>query len=245
MAIGRHSGRNLAISFVVLIIFLYVLPNQAVAANGGLSLPSMPIRIEVSNGTESYFLTRLSYVPSGCDVVNRTYLGWCVDVRTEMARSPATHEVRLYSSGSPPAELANERWDMVNYILNHKQGTSQDIQQAIWYFIHIGGNYSLTRTVASAIVNDTLLHGNGFAPTEGKTAAVICYPTVLFPAQSDVQVSIIEVRLSVSVPVGGYSFSTSKLATTETLSHGISVGAILAGLVLVRCVATRRKKDIV
>lgn len=243
MAVSRHSGRNLAIIFVVLVIFLLVLPNQAVATDGGLSLPSTPIRIEVTNGTESYFLTRLSYIPSGCDVVNGTYLGWCVDVRTEMARSPATHEVRLYSSGSPPAELGNERWDMVNYILNHKEGTSQDVQQAIWYFVHIGGSYSLTRAVALAIVNDTLLYGNGFAPTEGEAAAVICYPTILFPAQSDVQISIIEVRLSASGPVGGYSFSMSKHVTTETLSQGISVRVILAGLVGVRYVATGRKKD--
>jgi hypothetical protein len=130
-------------------------------------------------------------------VANGTYPGWCVDVRTEMARSPAIHAVFLYSSLNPPGELAGEKWDMVNYILNHKQGNTQDIQQAIWYFIHMDGNYTPTSAVAGDIVNDTLANGHGFVPEYGETIAVICYPTILFPTQPDVQISIIEVAYPV------------------------------------------------
>lgn len=193
MVISRNPKRNLAVGFAVLMVLSSILVNHVAAIDSGLNLPPTPVIIEVSNGTESYFSTKLSNVPSGYDVTNETYLGWCVDVRTDMARSPATHAVVLYSSSSPPGELASEEWDMVNYILNHKQGNALDIQQAIWYFIHTDGNYSPTRAVAWAIVNDALANGSGFVPGNGQMIAVICYPTILFPSQPDVQISIIEV----------------------------------------------------
>jgi hypothetical protein len=179
-----------------------ILAAPAYAIDGALDLPSTIVRIEVSDGTQSYFDTVLSEVPSGYDVANATYRGWCVDVRTEMALSPATHAVFLYSSTSPPGELANEAWDLINYVLNHKQGGVQDIQQAIWYFMYIDGDgeYVPSSTIASMIINDTLENGNGFIPGPGQVTAVICYPTILFPNQPDVQISIIEVASDPVVP---------------------------------------------
>jgi hypothetical protein len=200
MKAAGNFKRNLAISFAVLMMLLSIntcMLTHVAAAEDGLNLPSAPVRIEVTNGTESYFNTKLSDVPSGYDVTNGTYLGWCVDTRTEMARSPAVHAVFLYSSSSPPGNLTSEKWDMVNYILNHKQGNAQDIQQAIWYFINMDGNYTPTSSMAWAIVNDTLANGNGFVPGNGQIIAVICYPIILFPSQPDVQISIIEVTNTV------------------------------------------------
>ena len=192
-----NSKRNLAIGFAVFMAFSSILVSHVAATSGELNLPSTIVRIEVSDGTESYFSTKLSEVPLGYDATNGTYLGWCVDKTAEMARSPATHAVKLYSSGNPPGELASEKWDMVNYILNHKQGAAEDIQQAIWYFVHMDSSYSPTSTVAWAIVNDTLANGNGFVPGYGQTIAVICYPMVLLPEPTDVQISIIEVTNTV------------------------------------------------
>ncbi len=110
-----------------------------------------------------------------------------------MIKSPATHAVFLYSSLNPPGELADEKWDMINYVLNHKQGAVEDIQHAIWYFMHMGGQYEPTRTLAWTIINDTLGNGEGFLPGPGQVTAVICYPTILFPNQPEVQISVIEV----------------------------------------------------
>jgi hypothetical protein len=193
MKMKRNLERNLAISFAIIMSLSSVLVNHVVATDGGLNLPPAMVKIEVNNGTVSYFNTMLSDVPSGYDVMNGTYLGWCIDVRTEMARSPATHEVMLYSSSNPSGELTTERWDMINYVLNHKQGTAQDIQQAIWYFIQMDGNFTPSSNTAWAIVNDTLANGNGFIPTNGQTIAVICFPVVLLPQPTNVQISIIEV----------------------------------------------------
>jgi hypothetical protein len=191
--VGMKNKRNLAIGFAILVAFSLILVNHTAATDGGLNLPSTPVIIEVSSGTASFFNTTLSDVPLGYDVTNGTYLGWCIDTSTNMALSPATHEVTLYSSLNPPATLTTEKWDMVNYILNHKQGVVQDIQQAIWYFADIGGNYTPTSPVAWSIVNDALANGAGFVPSAGQITAVICFPETMLPGSHSVQISIIEV----------------------------------------------------
>jgi hypothetical protein len=142
-----------------------------------------------------------------------------------MARSPATHEVFLYSSLNPPGELASESWDMINYVLNHKEGSVQDIQQAIWYFMRMDGQYNPSSVKAWALINDALKNGAGFVPGHGEVTAVICYPTILFPNQPDVQISIIEVEVE-RVTVGEYS---SSFAVTS-----IMLTASLVGLVFKR-----------
>lgn len=192
MALNTKTKRSLAVGFAILALSS-ILANfvaTRAAPYSGVNLPSTIVKIEVINGTATYFNITLSEVPMGYDVANGTYPGWCVDQTAIMARSPVTHEVRLYSSVNPPVTLATQRWDMVNYILNHKQGTLDDIQQAIWYFVNGIGNYTPSRAVATAIVNEALANGTGFIPESNQTITVICLPVVLSP---DVQVSIIEV----------------------------------------------------
>lgn len=183
---------RLAKSILIFVTISVLLTTLASAIDCELSLPSTIVNIQVSDGTKSYFNTTLSGIPYGYNVTNSTYLGWSVDSGTSMPRSPATHEVRLFSSLDPPEELANEKWNMVNYILNHKRGGIADVQQAIWYFVSIRGNYTPTRSVAWEIVNETLQNGEDYIPVQGQTVAVICYP-LIFSHQPDVQVSIIEV----------------------------------------------------
>ncbi len=210
---------------LVFITILMILVASASASDGGLNLPSGIVNIEVIDGAQSYFDTTLSEVPGGYDVANATYPGWCVDFRTDMARSPAIHAVFLYSSTSPPGELANENWGAVNYILNHKQGGVEDIQQAIWYFIPVEGNYTPSRPTAWAIINDTLENGVGFIPGPGQTIAVICYPIILFPGQAEVQISIIEVGIS-NLPwdINGDGFCNSKDAIILGSHFGTQIG---------------------
>jgi hypothetical protein len=194
MTVATKAKRNLMVGFAMLMVFSLILVSYVAATAGGLNLPSTPVILEVSfPGTESYFNTTLSDVPSGYDVTNGTYLGWCVDTSAIMAPSPATHEVTLYSSINPPGTLTTEKWDMVNYILNHKQGTAYDIQQAIWYFIDIDGNYTPTGTVAWTMVNDALANGTGFVAAPDQITAVICFPETVLPESPSVQISIIEV----------------------------------------------------
>jgi len=169
--------------------------NPVVATHTALGLPSAPVMIESFNGTQSYFDVNLSNVPAGYDVTNGTYHDWCVDITAGMTRSPAIHQVRLHSSFNPPGDLATQKWDMVNYILNHKQGSALDIQEAIWYFVNFGTGYSPTSSVALTIVNDTLANGTGFVPRPGQTISIICFPIVILPGSSNVQVTVIELTV--------------------------------------------------
>jgi hypothetical protein len=192
--VSRYTkGRRIQALLTTVLILLSICVASPTAQ--AMNLPSTLVRMEVTNGTESHFNMNLSDLPSGYDVINGTYRGWCVDITGEMLRSPAFHEVRLYSSLNPPGQLTNERWDMVNYILNHKQGTPEDIQDAIWSFVNMNGGSSPITTVAWILRNDSLQHGNGFVPTYGQVIAVICFPVVLLPTPTRVQVTIIEVTV--------------------------------------------------
>jgi hypothetical protein len=198
----------------------------SVRATDGITVPPSTtiITMEVANGTSSYFLTTLIGVPSGYDVTNTTYPGWCIDVNAQMSRSPATHQVVLYSSLDPPdGALKDQRWDIVNYILNHKQGTAEDIQAAMWYFIHFDNETETpptNQTVAWAIINDALVNGTGYIPAPGETVAVICNPVIFLPL-NPVQISIVEVTVPV-IP----EYPT--IAITIFTLTAISIGLIYA-----------------
>jgi hypothetical protein len=194
--------QTLAIATLLLFI-LTTTTILSVNATSTLNLPpsTIIVTMEAVNGTSSYFVTNLTDVPSGYDVNNSAYPGWCVDTTALMSRSPATHQIVLYSSLNPPnGTLAEQRWDMVNYLLNHKQGTVEDMQAAIWYFVNF--NVTMTppsnQTLAWAIINDTLANGTGYTPAPGQTAAVICDPILLFPQPAPVQINIIEVTVPTS-----------------------------------------------
>lgn len=221
MELRTGARRNLALGIAILIAFSSILVGQAAAVGSRLNMPSTPVRIEVKNGTQSYFFTELSDVPPGYDVTNTTYLGWCVDRTANMTRSPATHEVILYSSTNPPGNLASEQWDMVNYILNHKQGTSDDMQQAIWYFVNMASSFTPTSNVAWEIINGALANGKGFAPANGQTIAIICFPVIVFPGSPDVQISIIEVENKIIATLP--NVAVTNVALTKTIiGQGLS-----------------------
>jgi type VI secretion system secreted protein VgrG len=191
----KVSKNGFAKSFAIVIMVSLILVSNLAKAGGDLKLPSEPVRIEVFNGAESTFEIKLMDVPRGCDIANGMYHGWCVDRGADIERSPVIHSVLLYSSLNPPGELAGEEWDMVNYILNHKQGRAvKAIQEAIWYFVDLNGSYIPTRQDAWDIIDDALANGDGFVPRYGQTMAVICYPTLLLlPGEYPIQITIIEV----------------------------------------------------
>lgn len=182
------NTRKISLGVAVAILTSVLFMSSAYAADGWLNLPATPVTMEISMGVDSTFFTTLSNVPVGYDVANGDYPGWCVDRRFYYpAPPPATHEVVLYSSYYPPMDLTGEQWDMVNYILNHKQGTAWDVQEAIWYFIDlVGGTYIPGSTEGKAMVSDALANGAGYVPGSGEVITVICYPV------EPTQISIIE-----------------------------------------------------
>ena len=177
----------LTISALVISVFLVA---SVAAPDCEVSLPPGPVTMVVHNGTISYFDTTLSDVPSGFDITNGVYLGWCIDTSVEIPRG-TEFSVMLYSSCEPPVDLEGYEWDKVNYILNHKPPTAlmTDIQDAIWAFVNLDGLLTPTTPEAQAMVDDAEANGAGFVPELGEVVAVICYPDD--PAA---QMTIIELR---------------------------------------------------
>ncbi len=87
---------------------------------------------------------------------------------------------------------------MVNYLLNHQNGTIEDVQYAIWVLL---GPWSQTfpwTDEAQAMVDDAWLNGEGFVPGPGEVVAVIL--CVDGPSGPD---SFQDTLIEVEVPRGG------------------------------------------
>jgi hypothetical protein len=229
---------------ITIAVSAVVLVSRTNASSNQLSLPSSLVTIEACNSTQAYFDIILTNVPDGFEVFNGTYLGWCIDCSIEMQRSPATHQVILYSSlGSKPGNLQNQKWDMVNYILNNKQGDPLDVQQAIWHFINLVGGYSAEKPLAEAMIEDAVANGAGFIPNATQTVAVICYPMVM-EGEEDVQMTIIEMTPEriVTPPTTSPPEQTPEILPTtepdaETTTEDSGENGVWLGVVVLAAVA--------
>jgi hypothetical protein len=125
--------------------------------------------------TDVSFLTvQLFNITGTYSVSNGTYLGWCIDDPDSFVfEVPATKP--LTSSYDPAASTLYPLvpWAKVNYILNHKQGTFEDVQEAIWNLIFPSnpGHFAVTTAVTNMV---TAANANGnFIPGPGGVVAVI------------------------------------------------------------------------
>ncbi|MFT3894745.1 MAG: hypothetical protein QM730_24205 [Anaerolineales bacterium] len=162
---------------LVLIFTLVAVP--AAFAAGLLSLPGAPVNASHgpwNAGTMGSTLDiTLSNVGTGFDVTNGTYAGWCVE-DNHMEDAPDGSSVTLYDSTDAglPAGLAAP-WDKINYLLNHKQGTAQDVQVALWLLTGTYDNSFPLTAAAQAMFDDANANGAGFVPTTGQLIGVILY----------------------------------------------------------------------
>lgn len=152
---------------------LFAVPALMIGQSGfaqNLNLPADPVTYYAEGADDSFFLVELSGVPGGYDVSNTSYPGYCI-AYYDATPPVGTHPAVLYdSTGSVPSDYA-ESWSYINYILNHKQGTGDDVQAAIWYFTD-GVDFGLT-PAAEAMIDDALAFGSAFLPGAGQITAVI------------------------------------------------------------------------
>jgi len=140
-------------------------------------------------GASSYWDIDLSGVPTGYDVWDGKWRGWCAEQFVYMYPEH-DYQVTLWSTCDPllPGRCgAPADWAYVNYLLNHKASgaTTLQIEQAIWYLMH-NGDYP-SDPVAKAMVDDALANGQGWLPRHGDWIAVV------MESPSDVQLCFIEV----------------------------------------------------
>jgi hypothetical protein len=157
-------------------------PAFANATGPYINLPSGTVTVTfdypytLPNGTTvSYWEITLSNVPSGYDVTNRTYVGWCCDETYTIYNGQTIPNMKLYSSYDPsqPWEANLTDWSKVNYIINHKQGTWDEVQAAIWHYIdHNGGNQADPTVIAMEEAAD---RNPNFVPSAGQLLAVVVY----------------------------------------------------------------------
>jgi hypothetical protein len=177
--------KNLSISIATLAVLSGLLLGTAAAVTFP-NVPATPVTMTVADGNVSYFVITLSNVPAGYDVLNGEYLGWCLDRGHTMSRSVAL-TVTLYSSLSPPVSLNTKPWNQINYVLNNKQGTVEDVAEAIWHFMGWWYFEHLSPT-AKTLVNEANAHSD-FVPAFGQIVGVIC-----LPADANQQIALIEVK---------------------------------------------------
>jgi hypothetical protein len=143
----------------------------------------------------------ISSLPSPT-VLDGSYLGWCVDIDSEISGGYLYVSGVFSSYGSiPPGLLDNpENLPLVNYILNQDivgQSSScdgvytyGDVQQAIWYFLEGGRSgdpeyaYSLgpwSQCRVNEIVADATNNGEDFVPGCGECVGVIIIPEASAP----------------------------------------------------------------
>jgi hypothetical protein len=151
----------------------------------------------------------LDNVPSGYDVFNGHWRGWCSEHAIGITRSLYApyikwYNVRLWSSQDPDLPerdlVDNTAWDKVNYLLNHKLpgATATEIQDALWWLLtpsdtSLTNNHPLVGN-AKVMHDEALANGDGWRPSMGQWLAVICdAPNYASNGQRPVQRVFIEV----------------------------------------------------
>jgi len=138
-------------------------------------IPESPVHMYIKNGQESRFEVFFLDVKYDYDLVDfETYKAWCLQKRQPIRRD-AMHEVMLYNcyDSNIPEQFKRTDWNQINYIINHKNGSKEVTQEAIWALCD-GGNAPESQE-AVQLLNEAALKGRDFRPAEGDLLGVIGY----------------------------------------------------------------------
>ena len=187
-------------------------------------LPTTQVTMKVFSGTTSYFRTQLFNVPSGFEVSNGNYTGWCSDSAHTINTNTA-YQITLYSTynTSLPTHLYHQNWSKVNYILNHKIGTDwHQVEYAILYILNFG-NQGLTAN-GWTMVNEAITYGGSYVPGGGDIIAIIAdvSPTV---QRTIFELTVPTYTLSISV-TGEGSVDINPDETIYTYGEQVQLTAI-------------------
>jgi PKD repeat protein len=209
--------------FILLICIIF--PVIEAMSKPDVRLPSGFVTMRATYGINSYFDMSLSDIPSGFDIINGTYSGWCIQRSTTMARN-VNHTVLLYSSYAPdlPSNFSNQNWTKVNYVINHEQGGRQSIQSVIWYYL-CNAPYPTNDTDAEAMIAAANANGSDFIPvSDQKITIVVDVVDGTYPNQR----TFLELSLPSAVPIGGLVWNdyiaNGIQNTGEPGIAGVSVG---------------------
>ncbi len=142
-----------------------------------VKIPDSQVHMFIREGQSSRFELFFIDLRYGWDLVDfEFYKAWCLSKNKPLRRN-ALHRVRLYNYYSPslPPELRGTRWNQINYIINHKNGPKQAVQDAIWHFTNGEKPEKLSREAAQ-LIEEANLKGKDYIPREDDLVAVVCVP---------------------------------------------------------------------
>jgi hypothetical protein len=163
-------------SMVVLALIVFV---PCAWSAGVLNMPPNPVGVahgawrDASMG--GTFVITLSGIPGGYDLSNGKYTGWCAE---DNGMHPKVGRLPLYDSTDEallPPTYQGVEWGKVNWLLNNKQGTPSNIQNALWCLIGANTTIKNCSGIAGDMVNDADANGVGFVPDPGQIVAVLAY----------------------------------------------------------------------
>jgi hypothetical protein len=142
-----------------------------------VKIPDSPVHMFLREGSNSRFELFFLDVKYGWDLVDfEFYKAWCLSKNKPLRRN-TIHRIRLYNYYSPdlPSELRGTRWNQINYVINHKQGPKEAVQQAIWYFTD-GEKQAKPSAEAARLIEEAELKGKDYIPGQDELIAVVCVP---------------------------------------------------------------------
>lgn len=224
---SAHAARGLrgAVFFSLLALFLVpgcsddMAPTEPgaefvqVADNAPLRLapdfcPNLPehpvVVIHNQPGTASLFNIWFWGIGSGYDVADGTYPGWCIeDYPIPNVRDPG--RVTMYCSydDALPGNLQDEiPVPELNYLLNHQNGTWEEVQVAMWLLLGYETPSKPITPAAVAMKDAALANGGDFIPGPGQLIAIILYTGDGGIGPEGFQETIIQVKIP-GEPGGG------------------------------------------
>jgi hypothetical protein len=172
----KNHARNALIALLALMFILSMIRFAKATSPPTMNLPGAVNARYHYHGATSYWDITLSSVLPGYDVTNGLYVGWCCDETFTINNDATLTGVKLYSSYDTADPYTHNvdpgDWNKVNYIINNKQGTPDDVQTAIWHYINSGGG--TIDAAVTAMINAADANG-GFVPTHGQLLAVVLY----------------------------------------------------------------------
>ena len=134
---SRMRDTKRIVKTAALMVGLLVLGVTVALAAGLLSLPANPVIVNhgpwLGGTLGSTIDIELINVPGGYDVSDGEYAGWCIEDNGQPDAPDGTELLLVDSTDTANLPyLDQSTWNRVNYLLNHKAGTVEDVQAAMW-----------------------------------------------------------------------------------------------------------------
>lgn len=168
----------------------------------------------ITNGDTSYFTSTLSGVPSGLDLTNGDYQGWCADRSVYMPRG---EQLTVQLTNLYDFTVQDESWNKINDVLNHPNGATRiELQNVIWYFLN---QYSASLLTENEQLLIAAAHDD-FVPQTGDWIGILAEPIQNTSNPWPFQVSFVQLR----VPSQGSTEPTEPddepILPPTSVSHG-------------------------